>query len=204
MSIFKKVTFLVPVLYESEELEAAIKSILNQNWLQIEIICLIDKTCFDSFFANRFNFSTSLSVHTVDVSSQGVPQILNEGILLSTGEVIFIMPSFVHLLPGFLDNYMNELFSDQSIGFIYGNFFEEITTEKEIIRGTLCDEFDYSEATQIGPVRGFKKEVFEIIETYDETLRFSYEYDLRLRITERFKIAHVEKPLYKVVYSKLH
>ena len=97
MSIFKKVTFLVPALYESEELEAAIKSILNQNWLQIEIICLIDKTCFDSFFTNRFNFSTNLSVHTVYVSSQGVPQILNEGILLSTGEVIFIMPSFFSL-----------------------------------------------------------------------------------------------------------
>ncbi len=204
MSIFKKVTFLVPVLYESEELEAAIKSILNQNWLRIEIICLIDKTCFDSSFKKRSGFLPGVLTHVVDISSQGISRILNEGILLSNGEVIFLMLPFVRLLPGFLPNYINELFSDQSIGFVCGNFFEEITTEKGIIRGTLCDEFDYSEATQIGPVRGFKKEVLEIIGTYDETLRFSYEYDLRLRITERFKIAHVEKPLYKLVYPKLH
>ncbi len=199
MPIIEKVSFIMPVSTVSDKLDASFKGIANQEWPDIEIICLLDKNIYGYVNNNIASTISCVVFHRVDFNSDSIPKILNRGISLSTGEVVFLITDFVYLHPNFTGHFTNILSSDHSIGYAYGNFIEEQANGEELIREARTDNFDFSESSQIGPVRGLKRDVLKKIGLYDQNLYHSYEYDLRLRIFEKYNTAHINEPLYKVM-----
>lgn len=199
MSIIEKVSFIMPVSTASDKINSSLKSIANQQWPEVEIICLLDKNLNGYFKKNIAGATSCVVFHRVDFNTDSIPKILNRGISSSTGEVVFLTTDFVYLHPNFTSRFTNILYSDHSIGYAYGNFIEEQESGEELIRETRTDNLDFSESSQIGPVRGLKRDVFKEIGLYDQNLYHSYEYDLRLRIFEKYNTTHIDEPLYKVM-----
>ncbi len=194
----RKATFIIPVLNASGRLNETLNSIIAQCGEEAQIICLVDSAVYSFTRESAARDCASVMFLKSDFKSEGVARILNRGISLSEGDVIFFITQPVILLPGLVDTYIKNLLSHESIGYVYGNFIEETGPDKEVVREVKTDNFDYSEASQIGPVRAIKREVLDAVGYYDSGLKHSFDYDLRLRIFERFEITRVEELLYKV------
>jgi len=192
-------TFIIRVLNASGGLNEPLRSVIAQCREEAQIICLVDSAVYKYTRESAVRDCPSVQFLESDFESEGPARILNRGISLSEGDAIFLITQPVVLLPGLVDTYIKKLLSHESIGYVYGNFIEETGPDKkEVLREVKTDNFDFSEASEIGPVRAVKREVFDAVGCYDSGLKHSFDYDLRLRIFERFEIARVEEPLYKV------
>jgi len=196
----RKATFILPVPGASDGLNEMLKSIFAQCGEEDQTICLADSSAYSFLRESALGDCTSALFIESDFNSEHPGSILNRGISLSKGDTIFLITQPVILLPGLVTNYIKCLYSRESIGYVYGNYIEERAQgDKAVIAKT--DNYDYSEASVIGPVHAMRREVFDAVGYYDSGLKYSFDYDLRLRIFERFEIARVEEPLYRVLYT---
>jgi len=167
----------------------------NQDWADPEIICVCDETCLE-YLTDKFERIITCGA---DFNSESIPVILNRAVSLAKGDVIFFISEFVTFMPNFILTYTDMLYREESTGYVYGSFIEHRNDGEEMVGEVKTDNFDYSESSRIGPVRGIKKGVFDHIGVYNEALEFSYEYDLRLRIFENSSPARVDEPLYSLI-----
>lgn len=196
----RKTTFILPVPNAFAGLNETLKSIFAQCGEEAQIICLVDSAVYSQTSESAARDCASVMFLESDFKSEHAGSILNRGIALSEGDAIFLITRPVILLPGFVINYIKYLYSKESIGYVYGNYTEERAQGEEAVIAKT-DNFDYSEASVIGPVHAIRREVFDAVGYYDSGLKYSFDYDLRLRIFERFEIARVEEPLYRVIYA---
>jgi GT2 family glycosyltransferase len=190
----------MPVPNTSARSDETLKSIFAQCGEEDQTICLVDSSVYSVLRESVSGDLASVLFVESDFKSEHPGSILNRGIALSEGNAIFLITQPVILLPGFVTSYIKCLYSRESIGYVYGNYIEERALGEDTVIAKT-DNFDYSEASVIGPVQAMKKEVFDAVGYYDCGLKYSLEYDLRLRIFERFEIARVEEPLYRVLYT---
>ncbi len=195
----KKVTFILPIPNAFAGLNETLKSIFAQRGEEDQAICLVDSPVYNSLRESpAIDYASAVFIES-DFKSEHPGSILNRGISLSKGDTIFLITQPVIFLPGFVTSYIKYLYSKESIGYVYGNYIEERAQGEEAVIAKT-DNFDYSEASVIGPVHAMRREAFNAVGSYDSGLKYSFEYDLRLRIFERFEIARVEEPLYRVLY----
>lgn len=199
----RKTTFILPVPNAFAGLNETLKSIFAQCGEEDQIICLVDSSGYNLLRESAARDCTSALFIESDFKSEHAGSILNRGIALSDGDAVFLITQPVILLPGLVVNYMKYLYSKESIGYVYGNYIEERAEGEEAVMAKT-DNFDYSEASLIGPVHAMRREVFDATGYYDSGLRCSFDYDLRLRIFERFEIVRVEEPLYRVLYAPVN
>lgn len=196
-----KTSFIILVPGAPDRLNETLDSIAAQREEETQIICLLDGAYQDSTKKVIEQNYPSVIVLYSDLATEGIAEALNRGISLSEGNVVFLAAQLVILPPGLVSAYVKKLFSNESIGFVYGNFIEERGRNEEVLMYAKTDNYDYSEVSHIGPVRAVKKEVFEAVGHYDSRLKHAFDYDLRLRIFERFGIGLVKEPLYRVLYT---
>jgi len=190
------------ILFICGDINAALKcltSIIEQNWPDKEIICFADESIIDKINKHPVSSAPSFILREADFGSGHIPSILNESVSISTGDALFFISDYVRLMPELTAEYIRLLFSDTSTGYVYGNFTDKTPAGEKILLTTATDAYDYSESSQIGPVRAVKREVFQNAGVYDTRLKFSYEYDLRLRIFEEYEPVKCEKYLYSLM-----
>ncbi|KAB2833828.1 MAG: glycosyltransferase, partial [Candidatus Dadabacteria bacterium] len=199
----KKATFILPIPNPSAGLDETLKSIFSQCGEGDQTICLADSSAYSLLRESAPGDRASALFIESDFKSEHPGSILNRGIALSECDAIFLITQPVILLPGFVTGYLKCLYSEESIGYVYGNYIEERVQDDETVIAKT-DNFDYSEASVIGPVHAMRRQVFDAVGYYDTGLKYSFDYDLRLRIFERFGIARVEKALYRVLYTAVN
>ncbi|MGH7892238.1 MAG: glycosyltransferase family A protein, partial [Thermodesulfobacteriota bacterium] len=146
----RKTTIIIPVLSASDRLNETLNSIIAQGEAETQIICLVDSAVYSLTRESAARDCASVLFLKSDFKSEGAARILNGGISHSEGAAVFLITQPVILLPGLVDKYIMALLSHESTGYVYGNFIEETGPDKEVIREVKTDNFDYSEASQIG------------------------------------------------------
>lgn len=195
----KRATYILFIYGDTDAALICLNSILDQSWPDKEIICYADESVIEKVSKHPGPSAPSLILRDADFVSGHLPAILNECISISTGDALFFISDCVQLLPELTAGYMKLLFSGASAGYVYGSFTDQDPAGEKILLTTATDDYDYSESSQIGPVRAVKREVFQKVGVYDTRLKFSYEYDLRLRIFEEYKPVKSEKHLYSLI-----
>src|SRR5690606_17969863 len=92
-------------------------------------------------------------------------------------------------------------YSSPSVGLVYGNYIEQKGEDGEVFIQTGTDNYDFSESSRLGPVRAIKREVFDTVGNYDTSLKYAFDYELRMRIFEKYDIAALDDVIYKVLHS---
>ena len=192
----KKASFVLPSVLETSPGFPCVESILSQDWEHLEIVLVVDHE--DDHAWNTPDGPATCVLCRGSFRSETIPAVLSRAAAHCSGDVIFMISDAVELFAGFTRSYMERLFRDEATALAYGNFIE-CRHGSEVVRQAGTDVFDYSENSQIGPVRGIKRASFDQVRGYDERLRYAFEYDLRLRLFDRFQGARIDKPLYRVL-----
>ncbi len=86
----KKITIIMPYYNAQDYLEAAVKSILNQTYRNVELIC-IDDASTDNSRSIMNSFEDERIVHIVNEENQGCAHCRNQGLLAAKGDYIGFM-----------------------------------------------------------------------------------------------------------------
>jgi len=183
-------------------LDETLRSIAGEAGENTRIICILNEAHSEPAAEIIERSRAPVTIIYSDLASEGPGGALNSAISLSGGDAVFLITQAVTLPPGFVAACMEKLYSTDSVGFVYGSYIEEKGAGGEVLIHTRTDNYDFAESSRVGPVRAVKKEVFDTIGYYDPALKYAFDYDLRLRIFEKYEVAALDGEPYRVLYTE--
>ncbi len=202
------ISAVVPTYNRSELLLGALESIRNQSFRPIEIVVVDDGSTDDTLvvvseWTRKNEEAGALVVRCVRQANLGANAARNRGIRESHGEFIAFLDSDDRWLPDKLAKQIPVLQEDADIGGVYcglrnvdlvtGNQYP--TEPRAYPVGNLLQKLlihDVTEATSCWVVR---KECFERVGTFDVTLPARQDWDMWIRLSEKYRIGCVPEIL---------
>lgn len=182
-------------------LDETLRSVAGEAGENARIICILDEAYSQPAAEIIERSRAPVTVIYSDLASEGPGGALNKAIPLSGGDAVFLITQAVTLPPGFAAACMEKLYSVDSVGFVYGSYIEEKGDGGEVLIDARTDNYDFAESSRVGPVRAIKNEVFDTVGYYDPALKYAFDYDLRLRIFEKYDIAAIDGMAYRVLHN---
>lgn len=189
-------------VYNGEEFfDDSINSILNQTYSNFEFIIVNDGSKKPA--VDAISKYTDKRIRVVHQNNKGHAGALNTGISLATGKFIARQDSDDISLPTRLEKELQLLVSSENIG-VVGTFFtyvDEETLEPSITMTQPHKKIDVKRSMLVHNPLGhgttmFKKEIFEKIEPYTNKLGPIEDFELWLRIADKYELAVVPENLY--------
>ncbi len=222
-----KVSVLIPVYNEEKYIEESIKSVLNQNFKNFEIIVINDDSKDRTVAIVEEFMQKDGRIKLINIKENGgASKAYNEGLKQARGEYIAIFNGDDLMAQNRLQEQVKFLDKNKDIDMVYGDMeiFEE-GGNRRIVEAIEFDKnpreiliesskrkdlgeiwpyklIDYKDKGEIIPCSSviIRKKLFEKI-SFDENLRNSEDYDLWLQIIGNgFKIARI--PLICFYYRK--
>lgn len=185
-----KISVIIPAFNEERYIGRCLRSIISQSLhnSEYEIIIVNDASVDKTEYALDL-FGDSIKVIN-NTSNIGLPASINKGIKVAQGDFIVRLDAddYVNF------NYLNLL-----------HFFLECNSEYDAV---ACDYYLFDDeenwlekcdafADPIGCGIMFKTKHLFDIELYDETFKVHEDKDLRLRFQKKYKMGHLNLPLYR-------
>lgn len=193
----KKASFIFSPRIGATELGLSVKSLLSQDGCELEIIHARGSESLDR--ASAANANPAVIVPVIFDPAMSLPHWLNGAVTRSSGDVLFFVADAVVFSQKFTRVWLDRLSERPGTALAYGCFEEALSGREARLREVRTDCYDFSEGSQIGPVRGVHRAAFDAAGGYDESLQYAFEYDLRLRLLEKGHPARIEQALYTVV-----
>ena len=195
-----KISVIIPTYNRRHTLERAIDSVLSQTFKPFEII-IVDDGSEDG--TRNWVQEAYPSIKYIYQSNNGVSSARNKGIRSSRGSWIALLDSDDEWMPEKLEDQV--IFINENPGSLFCH-----TNEIWIRNGVRVNQmkkhkkyggdiFKYClDMCRISPSSSLvKKEVFEDVGLFDESLTVCEDYDLWLRITANYTILFLDRPLIK-------
>jgi len=191
-----KVTVLMSIYNGERYLCEAIDSILGQGFEDFEFLIVNDGSSdrtdeiLESYQDNRIKIINN-------DRNMGLTRSLNKGLEIARGKYIARMDADDISAPGRLEEEVKFLDKDSKTGLV-GSWHEIIDENNRVIgtcQGAVSDAEIKRELMETHPFCHssvmFKKECIDKIGPYREEFRFAQDYDLWLRISEKYKVANI-------------
>ena len=195
---------------EPEILRRAVESVVNQSWRPLELL-VVNDCPEDSILSEKIRkMLVEVQQNNSDVAIQYVPlernsgacAARNRGLELANGEYISYLDDDDVWKPNKLELQRAGFISDK-IGMVYSPFinisYKNPEKEEIIIRGDKSGNLleNLLERNVIGgtSMPMIRTEALRLIDGFDESLQSSQDYDVWIRIAQRYEIQFVEKPL---------
>ncbi len=198
-----EVSVIIPTYNYGRFIERAIQSILNQTYQDYEII-IVDDGSTDNTDEIVGGFVDRRIRYIRHVANKGGNAARNSGIRSANGKYIAFLDSDDEWLPEKLDR-QTRLFacSAKTVGLIYTGLNVVDATGKEPqylmlprVRGYIFDILLRGNCiTGGGSSAMIKRECFESVGFFDETLPSGQEWEMILRISEKYEIDFIGEPL---------
>ena len=195
-----KISVIIPTYNRRHTLERAIDSVLSQTFKPFEII-IVDDGSEDG--TRNWVQEAYPSIKYIYQPNNGVSSARNKGIRSSRGSWIALLDSDDEWMPEKLEDQV--IFINENPGSLFCH-----TNEIWIRNGVRVNQmkkhkkyggdiFKYClDMCRISPSSSLiKKEVFEDVGLFDESLTVCEDYDLWLRITANYTILFLDRPLIK-------
>ncbi len=187
-----------------EILKRAVVSALNQTHESMEIIVVNDcpeekelshtiKKMLDDLSDNRIHY-------IVHEHNSGACKARNTGIIASKGEFIALLDDDDEWLPEKIEAQLAG-FTEERIGMVYSPFYNVTNalpgelTVRGIKSGKLLEDLLWTNCIGGSSMPLIRRSVFEEVGLFDETLLSSQDYDMWIRIAQKYEIQCVNKPL---------
>ena len=193
MSAGPLVSIVTPSLNQAEYIRAAIESVLAQDYPNIEYI-VMDGGSSDATAAVVAEYGSRLS--WVSEPDHGQAHAINKGFQRARGEIVAWLNSDDVLLPGSVSAAVAAYAETPAVGAVYGDGY---TMDRE---GRLTGKFPFSEAFNLWRLTWlcdyilqqtcfFRRDALEQVGWLDETLCWALDWDLLVRLGQRFGLRYV-------------
>ena len=193
-----KISVVIPTYNRKNLLKRAIESVIKQTLNPFEII-VVDDGSIDgtqSWLAEKFPF-----VRCLYQNNSGVSRARNNGIKSAKGSWIALLDSDDEWLPDKLEQQVKLIRDIPEALFCHTN---EIWIRNGVRVNQMKKHQKYGgdifekclDMCRISPSSSIiKKEIFDIVGLFDESLNICEDYDLWLRITSKFSVSFLDQPL---------
>ena len=193
-----KISVVIPTYNRKNFLKRAIQSVIKQTLNPFEII-VVDDGSIDgtqSWLADEFPF-----VRCLYQNNSGVSRARNNGIKSAQGSWIALLDSDDEWLPDKLEQQVKLIRDIPEALFCHTN---EIWIRNGVRVNQMKKHQKYGgdifekclDMCRISPSSSIiKKEIFDIVGLFDESLNICEDYDLWLRITSKFSVSFLDQPL---------
>ena len=193
IDLSKEISVITCAYNHEKWIERCIRSIINQqivNKEKVEMIIVNDKSS-DNTFKVLKKFQDIKNIKIINNKKNiGLPKSINKAIKMSSGRYIirvdsddYIQRNCLYFMKFFLD--YNRKYQAVCCDYIKVNKFEENLKRYNAI------------SKQIACGIMFRKECMFDLGLYDENFKMREGHDFRCRFLEKYKIGHLELPLYK-------
>ena len=197
-----KVTVLMPVYNGEKYLHEAIKSILNQTFMDFEFIIIHDPSTDRTAEILQSYHDPRIKIINNE-KNIGLTRSLNKGLKIARGEYIARMDADDVSIPERLEKEVNFLNQNRNIGLV-GTYYLLINENGNVLHAVrpLTDDRELKEKLFIENQFGhgsvmFRRECIEKVGFYREEIEPAEDHDLWLRIAEFFEVANIPEFLYK-------
>lgn len=190
-----KVSVIIPTYNRANLVKRSIKSVLDQTYQNFELIVIDDNSLDDT--VNVVNaFKDSRIQYICHKINRGAPAARNTGINKSRGEFIAFLDDDDEWLPEKLEIQLEYLNHRPNVGLIYAGF-EVVDKDKNKIhriypkeRGNTFPRILHSNF--IGsPTAIVRRECFESVGIFDESFKSSQDWDMWIRIAQKYDVDYV-------------
>ena len=197
-----KVSIIIPTYQRAHFVVNAIRNAQAQTYQDIEIIVVNDGST-DETATVLAEFSEQIVlIHHQE--NRGLSAALNTGIRASTGQYIAYLDDDDLWLPEKLEKQVRYLEEHPNIGLLYSDGF--YFSEKAGLFPTTCFRNFHPFVAQVpstlllvnyvpGHTVIVRRACFDEVGLYDESLRAAEDYDMWLRIFEKYDVAFLQEPL---------
>ena len=195
-----KISVIIPTFNRKHTLQRAIDSVLAQTFKPFEII-IVDDGSKDG--TKEWLLQNYPSVQYIHQPNNGVSSARNKGIQISQGSWIALLDSDDEWMPEKLEYQSRFLEANRDSSFCHTN---EIWIRNGVRVNQMKKHKKYGgdifkhclDICRISPSSSIiKKDVFEEVGAFDESLTVCEDYDLWLRVTAKFNILFLDEPLIK-------
>lgn len=181
------ISIITPTFNSEKTIEKNVRSIINQTYKNFEHI-IIDNQSKDntSSIINKIYEENNLlnSLHIINEPDKGIADAFNKGIRTAKGEVIGILNSDDRYFNNNVFRKVVEAFNDNETIFVHGDvYFDDPVYGSNIRRPLLCPittTMPYNHPTMF-----FRREIYEKYGAYDESYRFTMDYELIMRYEKK-------------------
>ncbi len=195
LSDLPKVSIITPSFNQGQFLEASIRSVLEQDYPNIEYI-IVDGSSKDESVEIIKKYQNHLA-WWVSEKDKGHADALNKGFSHATGEILAWLNSDDIYFPNAVSEAISVLRSHPEVGMVYGNadliddagatigqFAAKQTSYRQMLRGSV----HIPQATTF-----FRSKLWQQVGPLDLSLFFSFDYDLWVRLAKVSQLLYVPK-----------
>ena len=196
MTGYPSVTIITPVYNGEKFIQETIKSILDQNYPNLEYIVLDDgSTDRTAEMIKPFEGKIKLIRQT----NIGHPQTVNKGFSLAEGDILSVVNADDPLRPGAIDFMARELVSDLGIIVAYPDW-DLIDENGDVIETIQPPDYEYSSMVNWhkclpGPGAFFRRSILKQISGWNEEYRYVYDFEFWLRAGLLGEFKHINQNL---------
>ena len=180
-------------------LPESIESALNQTYPALEVLVMDDGST-DATPSVLDRYRDDPRVHTFRQQNSGQTKTKNRLIRKARGTFIAFLDADDAWLPGKLELQMSH-FRDPEVGVVFGNMIYVDGNGDELpiqampaYSGWITDKLLIDNFVSF-PTVVVRKQVFDELGAFDETLSMAIDYELWLRVSLSYKFVHVDRPL---------
>ena len=200
-SITSEVSVVMSVYNGEKYLKKAINSILQQSYQNFEFI-IIDDGSTDKTSEILKSFKDFRIKVIRNIENIGLTKSLNKGIKAAKGQYIARMDADDISLPHRLEIQIGFLEKHSDFALVGSSYYQiddfgkivayiKVLTENLEIRAGLLQQNWFGHGSVM-----MRKSAFVKCKGYNEEFEYAQDYDLWLRLSEYFKVANIEEPLY--------
>ena len=194
MTKLPKVTVVTPSFNQGEFIEETLLSVKNQDYPYVEHV-VMDGGSSDNTVEILEKYSDSII--WASEPDKGHADAVNKAILKSKGEIIGWLNSDDTYTDGAIKKAIDYMFSHPEVDMLYGNC-NFVNKEGNLLEKKRTLPFDYNillYTNFLMPQQTFfmKRKVFDEIGLLDINLDCTLDWDISLRIAERFKVAYLDE-----------
>lgn len=194
------VTIITPAYNQAMYLEATMRSVLDQDYPNLEYIVIDDGSTDESFdLAKRVQNDYPSKVEVVKQQNSGQAATLNRGWRMARGEVLGYLSSDDLLLPGAVSKAVAALEEHNEVNVTYCDFWI-IDSAGARIKRSVTEEFNSKRlrvdlVCQPGPGAFFRKSVFDQTGGWDESLRQVPDFEFWLKVAKHGPFIRIPETL---------
>ena len=194
------ISVIIPTFNRKETLKRAIQSVVMQSYTPYEIIVIDDGSDDGTKEWLKDNYPDVKYIYQMN---SGVSSARNKGIKFARGDWIALLDSDDEWLPSKLKDQANEIELNPAAKFLHTN---EIWIRNGVRVNQMKKHKKYGgyifekclDMCRISPSSVLiKKDIFEKIGMFDETLKVCEDYDLWLRFASKYPVHFLDQPLIK-------
>ncbi|MGI9533465.1 MAG: glycosyltransferase family 2 protein [Thermodesulfobacteriota bacterium] len=201
INITNLVSVILPTFNRSNFITFSINSLLSQTYKNIEIIVVDDGSTDETeHIIKLFNDSRIRYIKLDD--NHGANFARNIGLRNALGEFVTFLDSDDEFMVLKIEKELNVLLTNKSIGLVYSGLCqyhvddakkENLRTTIPKFRGDIYNEILYRNV--IGtPSPLIRKECFEKVGFFDETMKSCQDWEMWIRISKHYKVEYLNEP----------